>query len=63
MDKPVDKPPAPGNPPKGDPYAEWQAEESQRLNAMAEAARKLGIVVPTGCGEPPPLNPDGSMKK
>lgn len=63
MDKPADKQAPTGSPPKGDAYAEWQAEESQRLNAMADAARELGIVVPTGCGEPPPLNPDGSMQK
>lgn len=53
----------PANPPASSDYAQWQAEESERLNALAATARKLGIIIPTGCGQPPALNPDGSLAK
>ena len=53
-------------PEQPDERTEWQIEEdeeAERLNRMAEAARKMGIVIPTGCGgEAPELNPDGSLK-
>ena len=53
--------PNPGKPETPDEYTQWQAEESARHNAMADAARKMGFVIPTGCGHPPQLNPDGSL--
>jgi hypothetical protein len=30
-----------------DEYAEYEAEETQRLNDLAEMARKMGITIPT----------------
>lgn len=51
------------NPAADASYVQWQAEELQRFNSLAEMARKMGIVLPTGGGKPPPLNPDGSLKK
>lgn len=56
------KHPNPSQPdPSKDEYAQWQAEETARLNALAAQARKMGIIIPTGAGASPLLNPDGSM--
>ena len=56
------KPPSKPNQP-GSEYAAWLAEEAERINALGEQARKMGIVIPTGVGTPPALNPDGSLAK
>lgn len=38
---------------------EYWDEEAERINALAETARRNGVTVPTP--EPPALNPDGSL--
>lgn len=39
----------------------WE-EDAKRLNDMAKAAVKAGVVVDVVSTKPPALNPDGSLK-
>jgi len=41
---------------------EYWKEDAERLNALADAAKKKGIVVQTRDDTPPELNEDGSLK-
>jgi hypothetical protein len=45
----------------GEGLADWYKEDARRYNELGEACRDIAI--PVGADEPPPLNPDGTLKE
>ena len=42
---------------------QWWEEDAARLNDLSKAAQKAKITIDVGGGDPPDLNPDGSLEE